>query len=177
MDGLRQMGQPWEDKAVAHFEAAVAKGSELGFYSAYTQRSLEKLQQYRPDKYPREDLGFELSVVADVAARSPILLAPWDEVSKNPDLLNEPPLRTERQPGEPVVAPPSPQGGPGKPSGAEPDKTPPPAKGAEDGAGLGEDEEKEPGEAAPEKDKDKDKKPEPPSDPASTGGDEPSDDF
>jgi cellulose synthase operon protein C len=95
-------GQPFIEKAVAHFEAAVAKGSEYGFYSHYTQKSLEKLQQYRPDKYPIEDLGFELAVVADVPARSPMLVATWAEVEKNPDLLNEPVVRQERPATEPA---------------------------------------------------------------------------
>jgi tetratricopeptide (TPR) repeat protein len=110
LDGLRQMGQPWEDKAVAHFEAAVVKGSDLGFYSQFTQRALEKLQHYRSDKYPREDLGFNLSVVADTASRSPILVATWDEVMKNPALLDEAPLQTERKERpEPRAAPEEPK--------------------------------------------------------------------
>ncbi|MBW1808334.1 MAG: tetratricopeptide repeat protein [Deltaproteobacteria bacterium] len=96
---LREKGQPWEDKAVAHFKAAVDKGSELGFYSKFTVRSLKKLQHYRPGDYPREDLGFRLSVVADSANRHPLLLATWEEVKKKPDLLKEPPLQTQRKGG------------------------------------------------------------------------------
>ena len=86
--------------------AAVDKGSELGFYSRYTQRALDKLQQYRPAEYPREDLGFKLSVVADTTGRSPLLVATWDEILAKPKLLKEQPLRTQRVGGGPEeVAP------------------------------------------------------------------------
>ncbi len=85
---LRQMGQPIEDNAVTFFKAAVDKGSELGFYSKYTQLALNKLQHY--GVYPREDLGFRLSVVSDTASRGPMLLAMWDEVKKNPAMLDDP---------------------------------------------------------------------------------------
>ena len=98
---LREQGQPWEDKAVAHFEAAIKKGSELGFYSRYTQQALAKLQHYRPAEYPREDLGFSLSVVADTAIRSPLLVATWEDIKQKPELLqNEPPLQMIRVGGE-----------------------------------------------------------------------------
>jgi hypothetical protein len=102
---VREKGQPFEDKAVAHFKAAVDKGSELGFYSRYTQRALKKLQHYRPAEYTREDLGFKLSVVADTTGRNPLLLATWDEVLRKPGLLKEPPLRSQRV-GGPTEAPP-----------------------------------------------------------------------
>lgn len=100
---LRNMGQPYEDKAVAHFEAAVKKGSELGFYSRFTQLALKKLQHYRPMEYPREDLGFKLGVVSDPASRNPLLLGLWDEVKKHPEELNEAPLTFKRE-GEPEVS-------------------------------------------------------------------------
>jgi TolA-binding protein len=93
---LRSMGQPYEDKAVSHFKAAVEKGSELGFYSQYTQLSLQKLQHYRPGEYPRERLGFSLGTTSDPTSRSPFLVATWDWVKKRPDLLNEPPLPIRR---------------------------------------------------------------------------------
>ncbi len=99
---LRNMGQPYEDKAVAHFEAAVKKGSELGFYSRFTQLALKKLQHYRPMEYPREDLGFTLGVVSDPASRNPLLMGLWDEVKKHPEELNEAPLPFKRE-GEPEV--------------------------------------------------------------------------
>jgi len=123
---LREKGQPWEDKAVAHFEAAVKKGSELGFYSRFTQRALAKLQHYRPAEYPREDLGFRLAVVADTVSRNPLLVATWEEVKKKPELLNkEPPLTTQRK-GAPKPAPaPAPAPKP------EPEPEAKPEKGAE----------------------------------------------
>ncbi len=101
---LRTYGQPYEDKAVTHFEAAVKKGSELGFYSRFTQRALAKLQHYRPAEYPREDLGFALGVISDPASRSPLLLATWKEARKKPELLAEPPLTFKRE-GEPEPDP------------------------------------------------------------------------
>jgi TolA-binding protein len=103
---LRDKGQPFEDKAVAHFKAAVDKGSELGFYSKFTQRALKKLQEY--GQYSREDVGFKLSVVADATYRNPMLVATWEEVMKNPDLLKEDPLLTQRKGElEPPPVPPS----------------------------------------------------------------------
>jgi cellulose synthase operon protein C len=103
---LREKGQPWEDKAVAHFQAAVKKGSELGFYSQFTRLALAKLQHYRPAEYPREDLGFRLSVVADTASQNPLLVASWEEVKKKPELLNkEPPLQTQRKKSARKTAP------------------------------------------------------------------------
>jgi len=106
MDLLRMKGQPFEDKAVAHFKAAVDKGSELGFYSKFTQRALKKLQEY--GQYSREDVGFKLAVVADATYRNPLLVATWDEVMKNPDLLKEDPLITKRKGApEPPPVPPS----------------------------------------------------------------------
>ncbi len=107
---LRTQGQPWEDKAVAHFKASVEKGSELGFYSKFTQLALGKLQQYRPGEYPREDLGFRLSVVADTVGRYPLLLADWTQIRDKPDWLKEPPLQTQRKDGPPPSAvPPQPE--------------------------------------------------------------------
>jgi TolA-binding protein len=103
---LRDKGQPFEDKAVAHFKAAVDKGSELGFYSKFTQRALKKLQEY--GQHSREDVGFKLSVVADATYRNPLLVATWEEVLKNPDLLKEDPLITKRKGApEPPPVPPS----------------------------------------------------------------------
>ncbi len=102
---LRDKGQPFEDKAVAHFKAAVDKGSQLGFYSKFTQRALKKLQEY--GQHSREDVGFKLSVVADATYRNPLLVATWEEILKNPDLLKEDPLLTKRkdQPEPPPVPP------------------------------------------------------------------------
>jgi tetratricopeptide (TPR) repeat protein len=109
---LREQGQPFEDKAVAHFKTAVEKGSELGFYSSYSQRALEKLQHYRPAEFPREDLGFSLGLASVPAARNPLLVALWAETKKKPELLNEPPLVTQRIGGEPVPPePPAPAAG------------------------------------------------------------------
>jgi outer membrane biosynthesis protein TonB len=106
MDLLRMKGQPFEDKAVAHFKAAVNKGSELGFYSKFTQRALKKLQEY--GQHSREDVGFKLSVVADATYRNPLLVATWEETLKNPDLLKEDPLLTKRKGApEPPPVPPS----------------------------------------------------------------------
>ena len=102
---LREKGQPWEDKAVAHFKASVDKGSDLGFYSRFTQLALSKLQHYRPAEYPREELGFKLAVVAESAARGPLLLALWDKAKLDPKMLNEPPLVTKRI-NEPSAPPP-----------------------------------------------------------------------
>ncbi len=97
MQMLREKGQPFEDKAVAHFEMAVKKGSELGFYSMFTRLALKKLQHYRSAQYPREDLGFRVSLVAESAIRNPLLVAAWDEVKKKPELLyKEPPLRFKK---------------------------------------------------------------------------------
>jgi len=102
---LRDKGQPFEDKAVAHFKAAVDKGSQLGFYSKFTQRALKKLQEY--GQHSREDVGFKLAVVADATYRNPLLVATWEEIMKNPDLLKEDPLITKRKgaPEPPPVAP------------------------------------------------------------------------
>jgi tetratricopeptide (TPR) repeat protein len=102
---LRSKGLPWEDKAVAHFKAAVEKGSELGFYSVYTRKALEKLQVYRPSEYPKEDLGFRLSVMAESATRSPLLLASWDEAKKDEDMLKQAPLPRQRQAEDSKAAP------------------------------------------------------------------------
>jgi TolA-binding protein len=105
---LRDKGQPFEDKAVAHFKAAVDKGSQLGFYSKFTQRALKKLQEY--GQHSREDVGFKLSVVADATYRNPLLLASWEEIMKNPDLLKEDPLLTKRK-DAPEPPPPAPSSG------------------------------------------------------------------
>jgi hypothetical protein len=84
----------------------VDKGSELGFYSKFTQRALKKLQEY--GQHSREDVGFKLAVVADATYRNPLLVATWEEVLKNPDLLKEDPLITKRKGApEPPPVPPS----------------------------------------------------------------------
>ncbi len=161
---LREKGQPWEDKAVAHFGAAVKKGSELGFYSQFTRRALAKLQHYRPAEYPREDLGFRLSVVADTATQNPLLVASWEEVKKKPELLNkEPPLQTQRKESARKTAP------------KTESKTAPPPPPAED---------RDKSTAKPKAPDEKpEAKPEPkeepmPADPASeVDGEEPEDDF
>ena len=97
MQKLRELGQPWEDKAVAHFKASVDKGSELGFYSQFTKLSLGKLQEYRSAEYPREELGFEVKTVADVASRNPVLTALWNDAVKNPEFMNEAALTLQRK--------------------------------------------------------------------------------
>ncbi len=131
---LRNMGQPYEDKAVAHFEAAVKKGSELGFYSRFTQLALKKLQHYRPMEYPREDLGFKLGVVSDPASRSPLLLGLWDDVKKHPEELNQAPLtfKREGEPEEKTTA---------APTESRVDKTPEPKKSPVANENKGKDEE------------------------------------
>ncbi len=97
MQKLRELGQPWEDKAVTHFKASVDKGSELGFYSQFTQLALAKLQEYRPAEYPREELGFEVKTVADVASRNPLLTVLWNDAVKIPEFMNEPALTLQRK--------------------------------------------------------------------------------
>jgi len=140
MQMLREKGQPFEDKAVAHFEMAVRKGSELGFYSLFTQEALKKLQHYRPAEYPREDLGFRVALVAETAARNPLLVASWEEVKKKPELLyREPPLQAQRQVKEPQPAPAPKAGGSGAAPapGTEPAGRPAASAGKEDQQSAG----------------------------------------
>ncbi|HUT99886.1 MAG TPA: tetratricopeptide repeat protein [Myxococcota bacterium] len=165
---LREKGQPWEDKAVAHFGAAVKKGSELGFYSQFTRHALAKLQHYRPAEYPREDLGFRLSVVADTASQNPLLVASWDDVKKKPELLNkEPPLQTQRKESVHKTTP-------------KTESTPPPAEdSSKDTASPKEPDGKPQPKAEPKAEPKEEPKEEPmPADPASdVDGEEPGDDF
>lgn len=42
------------DKAVAHYEAALEKSSQLGCYGEYTLEARKRLEQLEPDKYPRQ---------------------------------------------------------------------------------------------------------------------------
>ncbi|MBN2498837.1 MAG: tetratricopeptide repeat protein [Deltaproteobacteria bacterium] len=138
MTMLREKGQPWEDKAVVHFKAAVDKGSELGYYSRFTQQALKKLQHYRPAEYPREELGFALSVVTDEASRGPLLLALWDKAKKEPKLLDEPPLATQRVGGEKASPPPEKVSPPPEKVSPPPEKAGvEPGEGAKLGAGAG----------------------------------------
>ncbi len=131
---LRTWGQPYEDKAVAHFGAAVKKGSELGYYSRFNRLALKKLQHYRPAEYPRERLGFVLGVVGDPASRNPLLLALWDEAKKRPELLNEPPLTTKREGEQAAPPPPAEQPRAEKPKEKPKEKPEAPGKPAEEPA-------------------------------------------
>ncbi|HOX46369.1 MAG TPA: tetratricopeptide repeat protein [Myxococcota bacterium] len=169
---LREQGQPFEDKAVAHFKAAVDKGSELGFYSDYSQKALEKLQHYRPAEFPREQLGFSLGLAAAPAFRNPLLLALWDDAKAKPELLNEPPLVTQRVGGEPVPAP-APEVK-DREAPKDPDKGPPAGDQAKPGEPAKASGEAKPAEAAA-------KQPEPPKEPGDPASeamqeDEPGDD-
>jgi len=52
---IREQTMPLEEKAVAHYQAALSKSSELGVFNTWTVESLKRLNELRPQEYPSGD--------------------------------------------------------------------------------------------------------------------------
>ncbi|MCX7959085.1 MAG: tetratricopeptide repeat protein, partial [Deltaproteobacteria bacterium] len=52
---IREQTMPLEEKAVAHYQAALSKSSELGVFNSWSVESLKRLYELRPQEYPSGD--------------------------------------------------------------------------------------------------------------------------
>ncbi|MCX7943852.1 MAG: tetratricopeptide repeat protein [Deltaproteobacteria bacterium] len=52
---IREQTMPLEEKAVAHYQAALSKSSELGVFNKWSVESLKRLYELRPQEYPSGD--------------------------------------------------------------------------------------------------------------------------
>ncbi|MGC8926437.1 MAG: tetratricopeptide repeat protein [Myxococcota bacterium] len=52
---IREQTMPLEEKAVAHYQAALSKSSELGVFNNWSVESLKRLYELRPQEYPSGD--------------------------------------------------------------------------------------------------------------------------
>lgn len=52
---IREQTMPLEEKAVAHYQAALSKSAELGVFNSWSVASLKRLNELRPQEYPSGD--------------------------------------------------------------------------------------------------------------------------
>lgn len=52
---IREQTMPLEEKAVAYYQAALSKSSELGVFNSWSVASLKRLYELRPQEYPSGD--------------------------------------------------------------------------------------------------------------------------
>ncbi len=91
---IREQTMPLEEKAVAHYQAALSKSSELGVFNSWSVESLKRLYELRPQEYPSGD---EIKPQADnfrqVLESNPFAVAlDWDKRVKE--------MRTQKKEAE-----------------------------------------------------------------------------
>jgi len=108
---IREQTMPLEEKAVAHYQAALSKSSELGVFNNWSVESLKRLYELRPQEYPSGD---EIKPVANnfrqILESNPFATAlDWDkrikemrtqkkEVEKSKTVEKAPANRAEQKP-------------------------------------------------------------------------------